>query len=422
MSTTTTQRSRTGRLAAVATGAGALALALTACGGGGFDEDASNGDASAPAEGGTGAISVLIGTSGEAETASVQAAIDAWEAESGFTAELRVASDLPQQLAQGFAANTPPDVFYVASEAFPGMAEAGNLWAYGDQLDAEFHESLREQFTFDGSFYAAPKDFSTLALAINDDAWAAAGLTEADFPTTWEELADVAQQLTTDGQVGLSFGPEWQRIGTFMAQAGGALVDDEGNAVVDSDANVQALDFVKELLASGSTAFPSAIGAGWGGEALGNGAAAMVIEGNWIAGAMANDFPDRNYTVVPLPEGPGGAGTLQFTTGWGIAELSQNKEAALSFVQFMVSDAQQMQFARDFGVMPSVTTVADQWAEEFPEAAAFVRGGSHAQGFPAVNGIAAVISDFNAQIEGLSTADSATVLQSVQRSLEEILP
>lgn len=418
---TTTRRMRATRTTAVAAGVGALALTLAACGGGGGFEESEGGEASTPATG-TGEITVLIGTSGEAETASVQAAVDAWEAESGFTATLRVAADLPQQLAQGFAANTPPDVFYLASEAFPGMVEAGNLWAYGDQLDAEFHDSLREQFTLDGTFYAAPKDFSTLALVINDDAWAAAGLTDADHPTTWDELAEIAQKLTTDGQVGLSFGPEWQRIGTFMAQAGGGLMDRDGNAIVDSEENVQALDFVKELLASGSTAFPSAIGAGWGGEALGTGAAAMVIEGNWIAGALANDFPDVNYSVVPLPEGPAGPGTLQFTTAWGIAEMSQNKEAALSFVQFMVSDAQQMQFARDFGVMPSVTTVVDQWAEEFPEMEAFVRGGAYAQSFPAVNGVAAVISDFNAQIEGLTNADSASVLQSVQRSMEEILP
>lgn len=415
----TTGRAGTARKLAVAGAAGAVALSLTACGGGGFDDDATGG---ATPEAGSGAINIMIGTSGEAETQSVQDAIDAWEQESGFTANLIVASDLPQQLAQGFAANTPPDVFYVASEAFPGMVEAGNLWAYGDQLDAEFHDSLREQFTIDGTFYAAPKDFSTLALIINDAAWEAAGLTDADRPTTWDELATVAQKLTTDGQVGLSFGPEWQRIGTFMAQAGGGLVDADGNATVDSPENLQALEFVQGLLESGSTAFPSAIGAGWGGEALGKGAAAMVIEGNWITGALANDFPDVEYTVLPLPEGPAGPGTLQFTTGWGIAEKSQNKDAALSFVQFMVTDAEQMRAAHDFGVMPSVTTVEDEWAADFPEQEAFVRGGAYAQGFPAINGIAAVISDFNAQIEGMANADLAALLTSVQGSLEEILP
>ena len=62
---------------------------------------------------------------------------------------------------------------------------------------------------------------STLALIINSDLWGAAGLTEDDIPTTWEELDAVSAALTTDSTVGLAFGTEYQRVGTFMAQAGG---------------------------------------------------------------------------------------------------------------------------------------------------------------------------------------------------------
>ena len=87
-----------------------------------------------------------------------------------------------------------------------------------------------------------------------------------------------------------------QRIGVFMAQAGGAFIDDDGTtAVVDSPENAEALQYVKDQMAAGTFSYSSDLGAGWGGEALGNGLAAMVIEGNWIAGAMTNDFPDVNY-------------------------------------------------------------------------------------------------------------------------------
>ncbi len=83
-----------------------------------------------------------------------------------------------------------------------------------------------ENFTVDDTFYCAPKDFSTLALVINTELWAAAGLTDDDIPTTWDELTTVAETLTTDGVVGLAFGAEYQRVGAFMAQAGGGLVVD----------------------------------------------------------------------------------------------------------------------------------------------------------------------------------------------------
>ena len=89
----------------------------------------------------------------------------------------------------------------------------------------------------------------------------AAGLTDDDVPTTWEELESVAATLTTDGQVGLSFGPEWQRIGTFMAQAGGGLVSEDGTeAIADSPENLEAL--LVQFLTSGEQqmAFATAFG------------------------------------------------------------------------------------------------------------------------------------------------------------------
>lgn len=417
---------RLGRLAPV-TGALAVgALLLTACGGGsGFDDATADATGGSDGTGGAagGSLDILIGSSGDAETAAVKEAVAAWSAESGVSAEVRVAADLAQELAQGFAASTPPDLFYVSTDQFAGYAANGSITPYLDQLanKDDFYPTLVDSFTYDGTPYCAPKDFSTLALVINTDMWAAAGLTDADIPTTWDQLASVATTLAPQAQAGLSFGPEWQRVGVFMAQAGGALVED-GAAVVDSDANVQALTYVKDLLSSGSVAFPADIGAGWGGEAFGSGAAAMTIEGNWIVGAMTNDFPDVPYTVVELPEGPAGTGTLQFTNCWGVASDSANQDAAVQLVEYLTSDEQQMAFAKAFGVMPSVSTVAQEWQAEFPEQAAFLAGADYAQGVPAIEGVSDVIADFNSQIETLKTGDPATILTSVQGNLTAILP
>ncbi|ACZ30169.1 extracellular solute-binding protein family 1 [Xylanimonas cellulosilytica DSM 15894] len=414
-------RTRKGR-ALAATIAGTAAVTLAACGGGGgFDDD--GGGATDGGDGSAGGpITMLIGSSGDAETDAMTDALARFTEETGIVANLRLATDLNQQLAQGFAAGSPPDMFYVSTEGFPGWAANGSLYPYGDQLDADFYPALQESFTFDGQFFCAPKDFSTLALIINDSAWADAGLTEDDYPTTWDELTTVAQTLTTDTQAGLTFGPEWQRIGVFMNQAGGHLLDDAGSADVDTPENLEGLQFAKDLLTSGVASFPSAIDSGWGGEAFGSQRAAMTIEGNWIGGAMSNDFPDVEYTVVELPEGPGGKGTLQFTNCLGIAADSQQKEAAVELAKFLTTDETQMELARGFGVMPSVTTVADQWAEEFPEQQAFVAGGAYASGVPAIEGWTDVVGDFNAQIEGLTTGDPQAILRSVQSTFAAIAP
>lgn len=417
--------SRPSRRAAALAGTAALAVTLAACGGGsGFENETAGSDATADGGGSASGLEILIGSSGDAETESVNDAVATWSADSGTEATVSVAADLPQQLSQGFASSNPPDVFYVSTDLFVGYAANGSLEPYADQLDNvdDFYPTLRDSFTYDGELYCAPKDFSTLALFINNEAWTAAGLTDADVPTTWDELRTVATTLSESGTAGLTFGPEWQRVGAFMAQAGGGLVSEDGTtATVDSPENLEALTYVQELLSSGAAQYPADLGAGWGGEAFGTGAAAMAIEGNWLVGSLRNDFPDVDYQVVPLPEGPGGPATLQFTNCWGIAADSDNKEAAVDLVQFLTSADQQMQFAEDFGVMPSVQSVAERWAEAFPEQEAFLAGADVAQGVPTVQGVADVIADFNAQLEGLAAGDPQTLLASVQSTMEAAL-
>jgi multiple sugar transport system substrate-binding protein len=409
-----------------ALGAGALlasgALLVTACGSG-FDDG--GGDAEPTGDGsqeGGGSLTLFIGSSGDAETRAVEDAVAAWTEESGVEASVQVANDLPQQLSQGFAAGSPPDLFYLSTDAIAGYASNGSLAAYGDSLENkdDFYPSLVENFTVDGEFFCAPKDFSTLALVINTGLWEQAGLTDDDIPTTWNELAEVAQTLTADGVTGLAFGAEYQRVGAFMAQAGGGLLDADGAPIADDEANVEALSYVKEHLEDGSFAFAADIGAGWGGEAFGNQSAAMVIEGNWITGGLANDFPDVEYTVAPLPAGPGGQGTLQFTNCWGMAADSGNQEAALDLVQFLTSTEQQLAFSEAFGPMPSIQSAADAWTSANPELTAFLDGAEYAQFPPNIAGATDVITDFNAQLESLKTGDPAAILSSVQQNLEAI--
>jgi multiple sugar transport system substrate-binding protein len=399
-------------------GAGALlatgALTLTACGSG-FT------DSSGAEQSSGGSLSILIGSSGDAETQAVEDAVAAWSKESGVDAQVQVANDLPQQLSQGFAAGSPPDLFYLAPEALAGYAANGSIAAYGDELanKDDFYPSLVENFTVDGQFFCAPKDFSTLALVINTDLWQQAGLTDADVPQTWDQLASVAQKLTADGRVGLAFGAEYQRVGAFMAQAGGGLLTD-GAATADSAANVEALQYVKTHLADGTFAFASDVGAGWGGEAFGTGKAAMTIEGNWITGALTADYPDVKYTVAELPAGPGGKGTLQFTNCWGMAADSPNQDNARALAEYLTGTDQQLAFSKAFGPMPSIQSAADAWSSANPNLTAFLAGAEYAQFPPNIAGAADVITDFNAQLESLKTGDPQAILTTVQGNLEAI--
>ena len=112
-------------------------------------------------------------------------------------------------------------------------------------------------------------------------------------PDDWDELRTVSETLTTGDQVGLVFGGEWERIGAFMVQGGGWIVNEDGTeATAESEGNVEALTYVQDNVLAGNFQYAAQVEAGWGGEAFGLGKGAMTIEGPWIVGALDADFPD----------------------------------------------------------------------------------------------------------------------------------
>jgi multiple sugar transport system substrate-binding protein len=147
----------------------------------------------------------------------------------------------------------------------------------------------------------------------------------------------------------------------------------------------------------------------------------MTIEGNWIAGAMTNDFPDVDYKVVELPAGPAGPATLQYTNCWGIAAESDNIDGSVSLVEHLTSAEQQMAFAEAFGVMPSVEEVAGEWKQQYPDLAPFIDSADFAANLPAQEGSADVISELNAQLATLKDKDPQQILDSVQKNMEAVV-
>lgn len=395
--------------------AAAAAVVLTGCSGGGGGSDSGNGSE----------LTILIGSSGPAETKAVQDAADTWAADNDAKVKVIAADDLGQQLSQGFAGDDAPDLFYMAWDQFANYAGNGYLDTYAKDLTnaKDYYPSLVDTFTFDGDFVCAPKDFSTLGLIVNTDKWAAAGLTDADVPTDWDSLEAVAKKLTTGDTVGLSFGLEYARLGVFMNQAGGTLVDKDGTkATADSPENLAGLEYVQKLHDEGALKFPSEVDAGWGGEALGAGKAAMVIEGPWIKG-IASDYPDTKWAAYELPAGPEGKSTFTFTNCWGIPANSDTRDAAVSLVEYLTSDDQQLAFADAFGVIPSTESAAASYAEKYPDYASFVASNDYAVSPVNFAGSASVVGDFNASLEGMASGnvDLKGILGTFQEQLQAAL-
>jgi len=381
--------------------AAAVLVAVTAC---------SSGSSSGGGGKTTGVtLKILIGSSGDAETNALNAAGTAWGKKTGNKVIVTPAKDLTQQLTQALAGGTPPDLFYVDASRLQTLVKAKALADVGEKVtdSSDMYPALQKAFTENGKYYCVPKDFSNLALEINTTMWAKAGLTDSDIPTTWDQLEAVAKKLTTGKVTGLVMSDSLDRVGAFMHQAGGAVTSPDGSKITaDSPQNLVALQYLQKLGKEGVLKFPKQVSAGWGGEALGKGLAAMTIEGNWIVGAMSTDFPSVKYKVAELPAGPAGKATLSFTNCWGVAAKSPNQAAATNFVDYLTTVDQQITFAKAYGVMPSRQSAQAQFVKLFPAQQAFVTSTAKAFGPVGFPGFAAVQTAFEAKIAGLATGAS----------------
>ncbi|MGH9247183.1 MAG: ABC transporter substrate-binding protein [Acidimicrobiales bacterium] len=374
-------------------------LILVACGGGsGFGGDGGGGGDQA--EGGM-ELELMAYTSSPAEDAELQGIIDAYNEQSDNDATLNIVPEYDTTLQAALAGGDPPDVFYLNDQRLPDLVEAGALAPAEGQVenDDDFYPSLRDAFTYDGTFWCPPKDFSTLALQYDPDALAAAGI---DPPTTWDELARAAEALTTPDRVGLVIGAEYPRWGAFIFGAGGSVTtEDYAEMTIDSAEVRTALEFLRDLHADGFARTASELDAGWPGEAYAQGKAAMTIEGNWIIGFLRNDFPDREWAVAELPSGPAGPATMAFTVCYAVSANAANPDASWDLVNFLVGAEQQLEYTRQFPVMPSRQSITEEWLAANADLEPFIAGADYAHPFQFAPGFQGVLDTLNDGIQGM---------------------
>ncbi|MGA8115198.1 MAG: sugar ABC transporter substrate-binding protein [Actinocatenispora sp.] len=399
----------------------AVAVVLLPGCGSSYGDDKGGGTSSAP-------IRIMFGSSGEAETGAVKKAAAVWQKKTGHKVQVVPAQNLAQQLTQGFAGGNPPDVFYTDPTVLQQYADGGSLYPYGDQLPKstvdDFYPALRQADTYKGKLYCAPKDLDTHELVINTDLWKAAGLTEADYPKTWDDLTRVATKLTNGKHVGLTVGGDHNTVGTFMLGAGGWFVNkDNSKVTANSPENLKALNYLRDNMKKKIFATPKSINAQNPGEAFGKGRAAMDVDGGWIIGQLSADYPDVHWTAVPMPAGPAGQATTVFTNCWGIAAKSPNRKAAVDLVKTLTSVPQQKNFMTAFGATPSRQSLADWTVQANPKKDAFVRGAKYARGVVSIPGFSSVLADFDTQLEKLFTGgtNAKDALDSLQRNGDDAL-
>jgi multiple sugar transport system substrate-binding protein len=140
---------------------------------------------------------------------------------------------------------------------------------------------------------------------VNTDLWEAAGLTEADIPTSWDEMADLAVSLSQfddngnlevagwdfNGMLVVLWSDMMYQLGRYMWTADGQ------HCQIDNEDTRRILEYFNDLYDRGANSrdFLEA------NEAFHNNRTVMVYDWTWYSGNRRANAPDQRFFTFPLP-------------------------------------------------------------------------------------------------------------------------
>lgn len=176
---------------------------------------------------------------------------------------------LQSMIADAAAGNDLPDVFvggynllnYIATELKPtAIDQLAPSQEALDALYANFKPGMLELSQYDGVQVGLPYAVSIMPMYINMDLFTQAGLTEADIPTTWAEVAEVAAVITEKtGAIGMqihNMEDAWGDQALVFSNGGQLLTEDKQRCDFTNEGALEAIsmwqDMFKEIDAAGS--------------------------------------------------------------------------------------------------------------------------------------------------------------------------
>ncbi len=158
----------------------------------------------------------------------------------------------------------------------------------------------------DGKVYYTDYGLMTATMYYNKAMWAAAGLTDADIPATWDQFREVAKKLTIRDaggnlvQAGFSFngGAQGDVLGE-QYQYGQNLFTADNQVTFNNDAVkavIQRMKDIYEVDGSGDYSFGNNSG-----DNFGQGLVAMYLGWGFMNNVLKSNFPDTQFGCFEIP-------------------------------------------------------------------------------------------------------------------------
>lgn len=363
--------------------------------------------------------------------------------------EFYTAGDQREKLVSAIEGGSTPDLAQV--ESIGPLRYANALLDITDVAEQVISENGGllpgiEPYAKVGDSYLGVPQYNQLGVMyIRQDLLEAAGL---EPPETWEELAEVAEQLQDPANQLYGFGQSLNPSGdaAIFAQSvmwgfGGGLFDEEGNANADTEENRAALAFMTDLIGNRGITPPGVNG--WtdssNNEAWMAGNLVMTLNGPSVFYVARNsddqvirDTIGANMIIRPYPAGPEGAFHLVQPYNWVVFKDSPNTELAKDLLHYLESPDQASEYLVASAGMAApvyVNRVDDPFWETDPNYQAILDTALNGTpyGYPGPVSIAAVevqgrylLTNAASQvIAGQMTVDEA--IQDLQVQVEEVV-
>ena len=393
----------------------AMTFALAACGreeDGGANGDGASAVASQAPEVDTGSASGEIsvwamGTEGE----NLGVLADAFMEENpDITVEVTAVpwDAAHDRIVNAMAGGEGPDVTMIGTTWMGEFAELGGIDPTPSNIDpSTFFEGAWNTTVVDGTSYGVPWYVETRLVYYRTDLAEEGGVTEP--PATWDELKAMAEAIQTAGaEYGINLQPggtgSWQTFMPFFWQAGGDIMDAEGNFTLDGEPCVEALTFYDSFFEDGLTA-AAATDVPLEGQ-FANGDVGSFISGPWMIGIVTDAGADpETWTVAHQPTEEAGTSFVG-GSNLGVFADSDNKEAAWAFIEYLSQPEVQIQWYETVSDLPSVQSAWDDpTLADDPLLSAFGDQLSDAKAPPAIATWEQVAAEIDAVIEQVTVGD-----------------
>lgn len=366
----------------------------------------------------------------EAERAFWQWAIEAFEKEN---ADVRIAYEeapigesMDTVLNTRFASGEGVDLIGHGILSVAQRVEANQYMAIDEYFDSwegkdDIMPSVLANGTYNGHVYGLGYSVTPYVFAYRSDLLEEAGIA---VPTTWDELADAARELTKKNESGeVEFagfcypqtGGNLVELDVFVYGNGGQYIVDGEPVFADNEAVAGALSFLRELIPDVSLTYSSSEV-----NPFVSGSAAMTLINNAALTTMLKNPEYEGKVGIALPPNNGVKASFCGCNMLFIGTKCQNPDAAFRFISFVLSKEATLKRAEMVKIPVTRTSLVEAYAAVDPMNLARSECVTYGTGMPRVTwstGFQAVRNELSQNVV-FGDMDIAEALNKAQTDIE----